>query len=290
MTFLTFFQSFYRLNCYLQENEFGFHENGTAKQEETKMPMILALYLFLATPVPSAVSFGKILDRVGASVEHFREDFGQVACTEYVSQTKLSKKNTIIYKKDHEFDYMIFIDLKGNEMLVEESRQNKKSKGREKDLPLLVTEGFPTLLLIFHPYYHGSFKYKYVGEEVVEGENLTRIDFKHVRGKKSTSALHLKDKNYPLELEGSAWIDPESSNIRRIRAGLVKPMEAIGLQVFNSDVLYQPLQFAPGSRIFWMPETATVEVTTTLQRWQNKHRFEDYRQFSVSSESSINVP
>ena len=254
------------------------------------MSMILALYLSLASPASPAISFGKILDRVGASVEHFREDFGQVACTEHVSQTKLSKKNTIIYKKDHEFDYMIFMDLRGNEMLVEESRQNKKSKGREKELPLLITEGFPTLLLIFHPYYQGSFKYKYVGEEVVDGESLIRIDFKHMRGKKSTSVLHLKDKNYPLELEGSAWIDSKSNNIRRIRAGLIKPMDSIGLQAFDSDVRYRPMQFSPGSQTFWMPETATVEVTTKLQRWQNKHQFEDYRQFSVSSESNINVP
>lgn len=259
-------------------------------RKKSAMSIFLAFYLFFAAPTAPAVPFGKILDQIGKSVEDFRKDFGQAACTEYVSQTKLSRKNTVIYKKDHEFDYMIFVDLRGNDMLVEESRQSKKSKGKEKDLPLLVTEGFPTLQLIFHPFYQGSFKYKYIGEEFWDGEVLIRIDFKHIPGRKSTSILHLKDKNYPLELQGTAWIEPDSLHIRRIKAGLVKPMESIGLQTFNSDVRYKPMQFTPNSPTYWMPESATVEVMTKLQHWQNEHRFEDYRQFSVSSESNIAVP
>ena len=239
---------------------------------------------------PSSLPLGEILDEIGKSVEHFREDFGKVACTEYVSQTKLSMKNSVIYKKDYEYDYMIFMSLKGNEMLVEESRQSKKPAGKEKDYPLLITEGFPTLLLIFHPYYQGSFKYKYIGEENVDGQNLIRIDFKHIQGRKSTSALRLQDKNYPLELQGTAWVDAESFNIRRIKSGLVKPLEVVGLRAFNSDVLYLPMQFKPDSPTHWMPQTATVEVRTQRQHWRNEHQFEDYRLFSVNTESNIAVP
>ena len=239
---------------------------------------------------PAPLSLGQTLDQIGKSVEQFRTQFESVACTEFVSQTKLGKGNSVIYKKDQEFDYMIFTEVGKDGMRVEESRQEKRKKGKTKDLPLLVTEGFPTLLLIFHPYYQGSFKYKFIGEEMVEGQNLIRIDFKHVRGRRSTSILHLQSKNYPLELEGTAWIDPESYNIRRIKAGLIKPMEAVGLQTFNSDVLYMPMQFASNEPTYWMPETATVEVMTPKQHWRNVHRFEDYKRFSVSSTSEIAVP
>jgi len=236
------------------------------------------------------LSLRDTLDRIGRSVEQFRENFKSIACTEFVSQTKLGKKETVIYKKDQEFEYMIFTDILSDGMSVEESRVEKKNKGRTKDLPLLVTKGFPTLLLIFHPFYQGSFKYKSMGEETVEGRNLIRIDFKQIKGRRSTSILSLKDKNYPLELEGTAWIDPESYNIQRIKAGLIKPMEAVGLETFNSDVQYAPMNFTPNSSTYWMPKTARVEVMTKRQHWRNVHQFEDYRLFSISSESEISIP
>jgi hypothetical protein len=233
---------------------------------------------------------GETLDRIGESVERFRKQFASVACTEFVSQTKLGSGDSVIYKMNHEFDYMILTDVHSDDMRIEESRQERWSKGNTKDLPLLVTEGFPTLLLIFHPYYQGSFRYEYSGEDIVKDQRLIKIDFKHIRGRQSTSVLHLKDKNYPLEMQGTAWIDPESNNILRIRAELINPIEEVGLQVFNSDVRYSPLQLASNSPAYWMPETATVEVMTRQQHWRNVHRFEDYRLFFVSSESEITVP
>lgn len=239
---------------------------------------------------PATSSLGATLDRIGKSVEQFQKRFESVSCTEFVSQTKLGEKNKVIYKKEYEYDYMIFMDILKDGISVEESREEKRTKGKTKDLPLLVTQGFPTLLLIFHPYYQGSFEYQYGGEEIVEKRKLVKIAFRHIRGKRSTSVLHLKGKNYPLELKGTAWIDPDSSNIKRIRAELINPMEALGLQVFNSDVRYTPMQFASNSPTFWMPETATVEVRTMKQHWRNVHRFEDYSLFSISSESEIAVP
>jgi hypothetical protein len=239
---------------------------------------------------PARLSLAGTLDRIGASVEQFRKNFKSIACTESVSQIKLGKRETVIYKKDQEYEYMIFTDILNDGVSVEESRVEKKTEGRTKDLPLLVTKGFPTLLLIFHPFYQGSFKYKLMGEETVEGRDLVRIDFKHIKGRRSTSILSLKDKNYPLELEGTAWIDPESYNIQRISAGLVQPMKAVGLETFNSDVLYVPMNFTPDSSTYWMPKTATVEVMTKRQHWRNVHHFEDYRLFSISSESEISIP
>ena len=254
------------------------------------MSMFFALFLLFASPALPPPSLGKSLDQIGKSVENFRRQFGAVACTEHISQTKLGKGKSIIYKKDHEFDYMIFMNIHGTEMRVEESRQEKKTKGKDKDLPLLVTEGFPTLLFIFHPYYQGSFEYQYSGEEMVEGRNLVKIDFRHIRGEKSTSVLFLQGRNYPLELKGTAWVDPESHDIRRIQAGLIRPMETVGLQAFTSDIQYLPIQFASNSPSYLMPKTATVEVMTKRQHWRNVHRFEDYRLFSVSIENNINIP
>jgi hypothetical protein len=239
---------------------------------------------------PPSLFLGETLDLIGKSVENFRKQFESVACTELVTQTKLKKKNSVIYKKNHEYDYMIFMNIRGNELRVEESRQMKKTKGKSKDMPLLVTEGFPTLLFIFHPYYQGSFEYRYSGEEIVEGRNLIKIEFRHIHGERSTSVLNLEGENYPLELTGTAWIDPESHNIRRIKSELIEPMEALGLQSFNSDVQYQSMQLTSMQPAYWLPETATVEVMTKQQHWINTHRFKDYKLFSVSTESNITIP
>jgi len=230
---------------------------------------------------------GDVLTQVGKSVERFWEEFPSVTCDETVLQQKLGTKGKILYSQKSVFDYLIFMNFDGTDPAVEESRVLKTKNGKSENLPLLVSNGFPTLLLVFHPFYQGSFEYSRLEDEVVEGRALMRVQFRHIQGSRSTSALRLRGRDYPLDLQGTAWIEPKSGEIVRIKAGLVAPMDDVGLKALETEVSYAPIQFGTSNPPEWLPSVATVDLETVKQHWRNTHQFTEYRQFSVKSESQI---
>ncbi len=257
------------------------------------VPLLAAALVSIAalfctgTGMAADLDLENALTRATNTVETFWRQFPSVTCTETVTQEKLGKGGKIEYRQESIFDYLIFMNLEGNDLTVEESRLLQKSIGKSKNLPLLITSGFPTLLLVFHPYYQGDFRYQLNGDEVIGGKKLMRIQFEHIPGTRSTSALRLSGRDYPLDLQGTAWIDPETGAIRQMVARLESPMNDLNLKALNVKVLYEPHQFptAPGAE--WLPATATIDVETARQHWHNVHKFSDYKRFSVNSESTV---
>ncbi|HYK91153.1 MAG TPA: hypothetical protein VE398_20450 [Acidobacteriota bacterium] len=227
------------------------------------------------------------LAHASTSVEAFWKQFPSVTCTESVTQDKLGKSGKVEYEQKSIFDYLIFMNLEGNSLTVEESRLLQKSIGKSKNLPLLISSGFPTLLLVFHPFYQGNFRYQLDGEETANGKNLLRIQFEHISGTRSTSALRLRGRDYPLDLKGTAWVNRETGKIQKIVAGLEAPMDDLNLKVLNVEVRYEPHQFQSSSEVEWLPSTAIIDVETARQRWHNVHSFSNYKRFSVNSESTV---
>lgn len=245
--------------------------------------MILAL---AASDSVSTPPLEDILAHTAVSVERFWEQFAAVNCTEAVTQEKLGDKGKVIYRRESLFDYLILMSLQGDDLTVEESRILQKEVGKSTDLPLLLTSGFSTLMLIFHPYYQGSFEYQRLEDDVADHRRL-RLSFRHVRGTRSTSALRLRGKDYPLDLEGIAWINPETWSVKRIEAHLESPLDDLNLHSLHTVVKYGPQYFQSDGGSQWLPEEASVDVETARQHWRNVHTFRDYRRFSVKSESVI---
>jgi hypothetical protein len=267
-----------------------------------KAPMIaiacVCLGVFLSTShLPSAVgadspALQTLLDHAGKAVAQFSEEFAAVTCTELVTQAKLGNRAKIIYERQSVFDFLFFIDLHGDALSVEESRLAQKPAGKEKkkkqmDLPLLTTNGFSTLALIFHPYYQGSFEFDRIEDVAIDGKESAQVRFRHIPGTRSTAALFLKGKDYPLDLQGTAWIDLESGKIIKIAAGLMAPLQDLNLRTLNSSVSYGPVRFPSSSEVYWLPLQASVDVETRYQHWRNIHQFSDYKVFSVKTEATI---
>ncbi len=239
-----------------------------------------------APPVGS-LPIADLIDRVGENVEAFGTRFSEVSCTESVVQAKLDKAGKVLYHQESAFDYLILMNLQGEEPSLEESRVVQKQAKAAANLPLLLTSGFPTLQLVFHPYYQAGFTYERLPDDPADGKVFVRIRFRHIKGARSTSALRLRGRDFPLDLEGTAWVDPDSAAIARITAGLEFPAEDLGLQSLQTDVRYADTRFPGIETTYSLPVVATVEVETPRQRWRNTHRFSAYRLFSVRSESTV---
>jgi hypothetical protein len=229
----------------------------------------------------------EVLVQARKSVGHFWEQFTSVTCIEKVAQEKLGKNGNREYIRKSTFDYLVLADAQEEAISVEESRLEQGKSGKAKNIPLMVANGLPMLLLVFHPYYEEDFEYRLQGEELAEGRKLVKIGFRHIPGMRSTTALRLRGKDYPLDLQGTAFIDLQTGTIHRIVAGIAGPMSDFNLKALEMDVQYNPFEFPPAKGVYWLPATATVDIQTPLQHWRNIHEYSNYKRFSVATEEKV---
>ncbi|MBI3683715.1 MAG: hypothetical protein HY235_25355 [Acidobacteria bacterium] len=243
---------------------------------------------FAAEPREAAPA--DLLVRAGRGIEQFVDEFSSVTCLEMVAQSKFTPQGKPLLERKSTFDYLILMQWIGGELNIEESRERQGRMPKESERPLLVTHGFSTLLLVFHPKFQQSFEFQIQDPEISAGRRLDRVRFSQVRGAPTPAVLQLRGRDYPLAWVGTAWIDPQSAAIVRIEAALQMTMDDIGLKLLNSEVHYGPVKFSGSPRQFWLPQSATIEAKTIKQHWRNVHRFVNYRQFSVDTSSRTELP
>ena len=235
----------------------------------------------------TAAPINDVLDRAGKGVTRLLDELAKVKCTELVQQVKLAKNGKTEYEEKSTFDYFVLTQPSGGEVNLVESREAEGEAKHKKNLPLLVTNGFSTLALIFHPSYQGNFEFTPLQEEVLDGRQYARVQFRHIRRTRSTAVLVLRGREYPIDLEGVAWIDEETGWILRISASLESSIEDVGLHTLRTEVQYAAVPFPGFRQSYWLPVEATVEVETPRQHWRNIHRFTSYQRFSTSVRSTI---
>lgn len=254
----------------------------------------LGVFVLFATTLASAqtaapVPLEKILDRASQRVSDFLDQFSNVKCVEQVTQTKLKPNGKVELEEQSTFDYLVILTNAGGDLSLDESRLPVKqaTADRKKDISMLLSNGFGTLFLVFHPYYAGSFEFTDAGSEMVEGHNARKVRFVHTRNTRSIAALALRGREYPLELSGDAWVDPETGNILRMETNIGSTLEDVGMKTLQSAVRFAPVAFSKDESMYWFPTEAVVEVETPKQHWRNTHRFNSYKQFSVSTEEHV---
>jgi len=230
-----------------------------------------------------------VLERTGKQVSAFLDLISETNCTERVLQEKIADNGKVVEKEESTFDYLIILSTSDGELSLVESRiapedakQHKKTRP-----PLLISNGFSTLFLVFHPYYVASFQFAREGEETLNGRPTIKIHFQHIPGMRSPAALAVRGREYPLELSGTSWIDPTSGTIVKLTANVDSGMQDVGLRTLHSEVRFSPVTFHDSPESFWLPAQATVEVETRHQHWRNTHQFSQYRRFAVDTKEQV---
>ncbi|HKV25231.1 MAG TPA: hypothetical protein VJN93_11625 [Candidatus Acidoferrum sp.] len=248
--------------------------------------------LSLAGPVQTTsaqAQLDPLIERTSKQVANFLDFFSETNCTEHVLQEKLGEKGNVLEKANSTFDYLVILSTDGGDLSLTESRivpkdekENKKPKS-----PLLISNGFSMLFLVFHPYYADSFQFSRVGEEVVSGETLDKVRFQHIPGMRSPAALAVSGREYPLDLSGTAWIEPSTGVIVKLTAGIDSGMEDVGLRSLRSEMDFGKVTFHDSPTAYWLPSRVIVDVESRHQHWRNTHEFTAYRRFSVDTKQQV---
>ena len=251
---------------------------------------LLVLLLGAArTAVAQNESIDQLLDRTGRSVSSFLEKLADVTCNEEVLQEKFNLKGKLEERVQSTFEYLVLPQNQGSEPVLFESRQALREAHARKNISLLISNGFATQLLIFHPYYQSAFTFERMPDVHVNGKTYAQVRFQHIKGRVTPAALLLRGREYPMSLAGTALIDPGTAAVERITTELGASMEDLGLKTFHSEVEYAPVDFPRSPKIYYLPAQATIEVSTPRQHWKNIHRFTNYRLFSVSVEEKVDT-
>ncbi|HEY2858303.1 MAG TPA: hypothetical protein VGJ21_07795 [Terracidiphilus sp.] len=244
--------------------------------------------MFCACAQAESKSLEETLRLARHQAEVFLEQFSEVKCTEKVTQEKLNQDGKVERNAESTYDYLVILTNLGGELSLNESRLAlHEAKPDRQKTSLLVSNGFATLFLVFHPYYAGSFEFTAQDDGALNGHRMRTVAFEHIRGTRSPAALSLRGRDYPLELSGRAWIDPQSGWIAKIVTTIGSSMQDVGLKTMDSEVDYAPLPALHAPELYWFPVKATVEVETPRQHWRNTHVFSDYKMFSVSTEEKV---
>jgi hypothetical protein len=210
-----------------------------------------------------------------------------VACLENLTQEKLNEKEKVVLNSRATYDYLISLRWNGNDLLVDESRLETRQQQKKRPVgSLLATRGFATLLLILHPEFQSSYYWTFFPEEDASGRRLARLSFEPRASGRSPGALELKGREYPIAWEGNAWIDPATGTVLRIQAHWKEPAQELGIEALSSDVRYAPVTLR-NAQTYWLPESALIEVKTPRQHWRNVHKFNQYRLFTVESDTKL---
>jgi hypothetical protein len=165
---------------------------------------------------------------------------------------------------------------------VEELRLPQRTSAEKPNQPaLLSTNGFPTLLLIFHPLHQSNYRFQMEADNGEDGVWCVR--FEHIPGMRSTSAVMIQGRIYPLDLQGMARIERDTGTILNISARLIAPMKDINIEDFRIEVTYKPQTFSTELAVRWLPSKTVIELETALQHWRNIHSYSQYRRFDVQA-------
>lgn len=257
------------------------------------------LFLFVAVLAMPLAAFGAAAASADTSsavalaqrqIGGYLEKLGDLHCTETVTQERLGEKGRVLGAERDTFDYLIMMSGDADDFQLNESRiENKGSRHKLVAMPMLVTNGIATVLLIFHPYYRDAFLFKTGPAETVDGAPAVPIHFTHIPGRRSPAALALRGRDYPLDLQGTAWLNEASGQVVEVEATLERDMGDIGLRSLKIDVEYKPELLSGRKSDVDLPAVAVVDVTTPRQHWRNTHVFSDYKSFSTGAQQSPSV-
>ncbi len=255
----------------------------------SKLRVVVALLFFLggSRALGQSADLQKLLDRTGREVTAFLDQVSDVRCTEQVTQQKLNRKGHPEVSEVGTYDYLVLLSGGDDELQLNESRLATGAERPVKNASLLISNGFSMLFLIFHPFYRSSFRFEPEPDGTINGQRYLRIHFSHVEGARTPAALAVRGREYPLDLEGTAWIDPATGMVARIEAVLEKDLHDVGLRSLSAEIAYEPVTLPGWDRVYRFPVEVTVEVETLRQHWRNVHRFSHYQRFMVDTQESV---
>ncbi|MBZ5668107.1 MAG: hypothetical protein LAO04_00025 [Acidobacteriia bacterium] len=237
---------------------------------------------------------GVVLKNVGEGVELFFKNFPNTVSLEQVHQERLGTDGTVARSLDQDFHYLLLAQADKWGVGIEENRatpQGDSAAFGGLDKGLMLTAGFASVSLFFHPAYQNGAGFRYLGRQSLDGKDLHVIAFAQIpQTARSTERFNTNKGSALILVQGVAWIDPTNFQILRLRTDLLAPESKIRLQRQTTEIHFKEVSFKEVATAFWLPEEVSVTVDLRGHIYHNLHRYSDFKLFHVETKEERKAP
>ncbi len=231
-----------------------------------------------------------LLKNAGMRVEDFFQDLSNTSSKEQVLMQILNPDGKPSSSSRKEFYYLIFSQGSKYELFWREDRADKKGRpiNLNNNEGFNISSGFAFLCIYLHPQHQHGSRFRYLGRG---GNGAYVIAFTQ----KAEAADYLAGYTDPYTHslirylnQGFVWLHPDSYQIMRMETNMIAPAGVVQGQA--TKVNYQEVRFEGASHSFWLPAEVVVNIRSSGIRYQNQHRYSDYKLFDVRSDYKISAP
>lgn len=238
-------------------------------------------------PTASQDALESILAKTGESVERFVRNFPNTISTEKIHQERQDKGGKVKNSLDQEFQYILLARRGDWGLGLEENRSTALGKASSMQgfaEGFVLTAGFSACSWVFHPINQAATRFRYLGNQTVNGKELLVVAFAQKPETTRIKARFTTEQGSAAMLfQGVVWIDPSSFQILRLRNDLLSPIPKLRLQRQTTEIRYQQVHFKEVARAFWVPEEIAVTIDLKGRLYRNMHSYSDFRLFNVEA-------
>lgn len=281
------------------------HEQGAALTRETNLPDDRVLDAPPPLPpsawgppgvddVKPSVAAGlacprdQVIEMSGKRVQQLVQDVSQFAAIEDLLHEQLDRFGNPTTRVNRQFDYLATIlENRPGYFTIDENRMVRSGRS---DIPDgIVTHGFMSLALIFHPDMRDDFQITCEGLSQWQGQATWLMYFRHRDDKPSRfGQFTANNQSYAVKLKGRAWISADNFGIVRMESELAGPVEQLSVQ--HQVVEYGPVHFKKQNVDLWLPKTVDLYLEINRRQYYRRHSFDRYVLFSVNTEEKLHNP
>jgi hypothetical protein len=238
-----------------------------------------------AVPVP-------LLKLIGERVQTFFENFSDTSSKEKVLLQCLDPSGFVVRSMSQEFNYLTLYRPTGNKPFLEEFRTDREYRPIEQKATenFVMIAGYVGNILHFHPRFQSLSEFRYLGKQ---DSGVHLIAFAH-KNEVNDLLIGFTDVDtgqaarFPVQ--GIAWIDPGTYQILRMYTSLRNTGQSSRLREQITDIRFMQMHFENGEVQLWMPSEIVVSTKIADVDFLNRHRYSDYKLFTVNSEIRLDKP
>jgi Tfp pilus assembly protein PilF len=232
-----------------------------------------------------------ILQKTGENVSAFFTGFQNTVSLEQVREERLSKQGKVKDFQELKFQYLLTSQPQAGRLELEEYRTDShgdRAAPTGLDSGFMLTSGFASASLLFHPNYQSGANFRYLGRQTVKGKAMHVVAFAETPDKaQMIERFNTNDGSVLVVFQGLAWIDADTYKIVRLRTDLLKPESKIRLQRQTTEITYDPVQFKQLAAAVWLPSEVAVTVQWAGKTFRNMHKYTDFKLFNTGIEEHV---
>jgi len=228
-----------------------------------------------------------VLKAVGQNIAEVFAKLPNTSSLEEIHQEKLVHKQKVGATLDQKFRYLCFTPDEDfgpgfNEYRADPSGLQAAPKGLGDGF--MLTSGFASASLVFHPMYQPQSDFHYLGRQKVNGHDNYLVAFAQQPAKARLNGT-FKSGGVSLTTftQGLAWIDCKNYQITRLRTDLLRPLPEVKLEGQTTEIAFSEVHFKGMAEGFWVPRQVTVTVDWNGKHLRNEHHYSEFKLFQVEA-------